>query len=138
VSRHYNRPSIGAYFASLPLPLPSKTQSTSLNIYAFPAFISLVLLIGETAYLGLKLPETKGFEKVEAGGAGVGAGEEKKRRESRQVRRKRLNWLGRVHGGFLLFFSGVSGRLSVSRVMSKLMGGCGCGAEGRVHVDIFE
>ncbi len=99
------RPSIGAYFASLPLPLSTTTRSTKLNLYAFPALISLVLLLVETIYLAGWLPETKGFKKEAVNSED---GEKQVKRESMEVRRRRLNKLGRLHGGFLLFFSGVS------------------------------
>jgi hypothetical protein len=72
----------------------------------------LALLSLETVYLGMALPETKGVGVngggKAAGGTTKGKPEEKSEREAVEVRRKRLNALGRLHGVFLLFFSGVS------------------------------
>lgn len=75
-------------------------------MYAFPAAISVGLLALETVYLAVKLSETRDFkrskevEKVVGGRAAV--------KESVEVRENRLRKLGRLHGFFLLFFSGVS------------------------------
>ncbi|KAJ9122792.1 hypothetical protein QFC24_004223 [Naganishia onofrii] len=103
-------PSLGAYFASQPLPLASKTATnTRWNVYAFPAAISVGLLLLETVYLAIKLPETKDYKKSqqleEKPTMGVNEGKVK---ESVEVRRQRLKKLGRLHGFFLLFFSGVA------------------------------
>ncbi|KAI0081707.1 MFS general substrate transporter [Panus rudis PR-1116 ss-1] len=51
-------PPIGAYFASHPL--SSTFGGYELNIYATPAFISLILLTLETVFLIVALPETRG------------------------------------------------------------------------------
>ncbi|KAJ9116911.1 hypothetical protein QFC22_004568 [Naganishia vaughanmartiniae] len=106
-------PSLGAYFASQPLPLASKTATNPRwNVYAFPAAISVALLLLETVYLAINLPETKDYKKSQQQlekkptTAGVKEGKVK---ESVEVRRQRLKKLGRLHGFFLLFFSGVSG-----------------------------
>jgi hypothetical protein len=93
------------------LPLASKTATnTRWNVYAFPAAISVGLLLLETVYLAIKLPETKDYKKSqqleEKPAMGVNEGKVK---ESVEVRRQRLKKLGRLHGFFLLFFSGVSG-----------------------------
>jgi hypothetical protein len=110
-------PSLGAYFASRPLPLASSTQSSSYNLYALPAAISLVLLLAETAYLAYKLPETKGWKKVVEEGVPDGAdslgrktpvAQVDKKVESRERRSERLKAVSKLHGLFLLFFSGVS------------------------------
>jgi len=53
-------PPIGAYFASRPLPQSMDTWGIGLNIYAAPAFLTLVLLIIETIFLMFFLPETRG------------------------------------------------------------------------------
>lgn len=114
-------PSLGAYFASRPLPIstPSRlplpfpilgVNSIKLNSYAFPALITLVLLTVETAFLWWKLPETKGWlkeeEQEETGESKEG---EKKVIRSQEEREKRLNELQLVHFGFLFFFSGEFG-----------------------------
>lgn len=113
------RPSIGAYFASHPLPVTSATSSTEsksiLNVYAFPAFVSLVLLCLETVYLWFSLPETRGWKTrspaVHVGQSTADVREKPQmevKRESVEIRKERLRRLGRLHGLFLLFFSGVS------------------------------
>ena len=56
-------PPIGAYFASRPFP-PNIIQGLELNIYATPATITLVLLVLETIFLAIALPETR-FSKKE-------------------------------------------------------------------------
>ncbi|TFK55993.1 MFS DHA1 sub-family [Heliocybe sulcata] len=95
-------PPIGAYFASKPLP----SSLTALNVYALPALISLVLLLVETAFLAVFLPETKGTKVQEA------AGEQEKKGEASekgtpQDRLALLSALRRTHFLFLAVFSGV-------------------------------
>lgn len=53
-------PPIGAYFASRPLPSSINSWGIELNIYAVPALITVVLLVLETIFLVVALPETKG------------------------------------------------------------------------------
>ena len=54
-------PPIGAYFASSqPVPLGQTLFGTQLNVYAAPAILTLVLLVAETAFLAIALPETRG------------------------------------------------------------------------------
>ena len=55
-------PPIGAYFASRPFP-SNMIQGLELNIYATPAAISLVLLVVETIFLAVALPETRFSQK---------------------------------------------------------------------------
>ncbi|OCF75012.1 hypothetical protein I204_03860 [Kwoniella mangroviensis CBS 8886] len=102
-------PSLGAYFASQPPPLtPSSASGSGLNIYALPATISLVLLLVETLYLAVKLPETKGWKKSQD------KSEEDEKKETKdsqteltaEERLRKLSLVGRLHGLFLLFFSG--------------------------------
>lgn len=62
-------PPIGAYFASRPLPQSMNSLGLDLNVYAVPAFLTLVLLVAETAFLVVALPETRG--------KGVSASQEK-------------------------------------------------------------
>lgn len=54
-------PPIGAYFASRPLPQTLVLSGIELNIYATPAFITLILLLVETLFLAIALPETRGI-----------------------------------------------------------------------------
>ncbi len=69
--------------------------------------------MAETAYLGWALPETRWWGAKKGGnthGAGAEEADEKAtavQRESVQERRRRIDRLGRVHGVFLLCFSGV-------------------------------
>ena len=55
-------PPIGAYFASRPFP-PNIIQGLDLNIYATPAALTLVLLVLETIFLAVALPETRFSQK---------------------------------------------------------------------------
>jgi hypothetical protein len=101
-------PSIGAYFASLPLPsTPLLPNGTELNIYAFPALIALSLLLVETGALWWLLPETKGW-KVEGPTGSPKEGEDGPRTVvvDEAERASLLRRLGRLHGWFLFFFSG--------------------------------
>ncbi len=52
-------PPIGAYFASRPVAL-GQYIGTELNVYAAPAILTLFLLVAETAFLAVALPETRG------------------------------------------------------------------------------
>lgn len=52
-------PPIGAYFASRPVPLFVGALQMELNVYAVPALLTLVLLIAETLFLTVALPETR-------------------------------------------------------------------------------
>jgi len=54
-------PPIGAYFATRPLPKSLNSWGLGeLNVYAVPAILTLVLLVAETVFLVVALPETKG------------------------------------------------------------------------------
>ncbi|KAI0702861.1 MFS general substrate transporter [Cytidiella melzeri] len=53
-------PPIGAYFASRPLPSSFTASGFELNVYAMPAILTLVLLVLETIFLIVALPETRG------------------------------------------------------------------------------
>src|SRR6267154_5848833 len=54
-------PPIGAYFASRPVVLgQTKLGGTELNVYAAPAILTLILLVAETVFLAIALPETRG------------------------------------------------------------------------------
>lgn len=53
-------PPIGAYFASQPIPSSINASGFELNVYATPALITLVLLVLETLFLVVALPETRG------------------------------------------------------------------------------
>ncbi|GHJ86419.1 hypothetical protein NliqN6_2821 [Naganishia liquefaciens] len=100
-------PSLGAYFASQPLPLSSRVASdTKWNVYAFPAAISVGLLVLETVYLIINLPETKDYKKSRQAVVKDEARHSETVKESFEIRRNRLKKLGRLHGFFLLFFSG--------------------------------
>jgi len=96
------RPSLGAYFASRPPPV-SKGSAEQWNIYGVPAGITLALLLVETTYLSLSLPETISWRKKDDKPATKDVAE----RDSPVIRRHRLNAAGKLHGAFLLLFSGV-------------------------------
>ncbi|KZT12519.1 MFS general substrate transporter [Laetiporus sulphureus 93-53] len=53
-------PPIGAYFASRPLPSSFTASGFEFNVYAAPAALTLALLIFETLFLAVALPETRG------------------------------------------------------------------------------
>lgn len=114
-------PPIGAYFASQPLPSSINTWGIELNAYATPALITLVLLVLETVFLIVFLPETRGkvhhptakdqrpSEKVSGSARANGNGSQAvpKVKASTDERIRRLSSLRRLHFLFLGLFSGV-------------------------------
>lgn len=99
-------PSIGAYFASRSL--PNTAPSTDRwNVFALPAAISLGLLVVETLYLALKLPETRDWSEKQAEKGVSDAKPITSVVDSVEARLRKLRAMGRLHGLFLLFFSGV-------------------------------
>ena len=57
-------PPIGAYFATRPMTNSLKGLGLELNVYAVPAILTLILLVVETLFLAIALPETRGKGKV--------------------------------------------------------------------------
>lgn len=104
-------PPIGAYFASRPLPTSLHTMGVELNIYAVPAAVSIVLLVIETAFLLLFLPETRGLRLNTARKPITDQSfPSSKERLSQPTSVKRLNvlkGLRRFHFFFLSVFSGM-------------------------------
>lgn len=107
-------PPIGAYFASRPFPLPIAYTGIELNIYATPAILTLLLLVAETVFLIVALPETRG--KGPLGSQNSQNGEAKQTREAvhptsapEQIQKRlaTLKNLKSVHFWFLGIFSGV-------------------------------
>ncbi|KAG9095876.1 hypothetical protein FS749_009547, partial [Ceratobasidium sp. UAMH 11750] len=94
-------PPIGAYFSTHPFPF---AFARDMNIYATPAILTLVLLLTETVFLAVFLPETRGTTLVEEEGEGARGRYEKL---SLGERRLLLKDLGRLHFSFLSLFSGV-------------------------------
>jgi MFS family permease len=105
-------PPIGAYFASKSVPSSFRAWGIELNIYAVPAILTLVLLLIETAYLFIALPETlntrpsaeallekKGNRNGRTGRAVI--------QQDSSVRLRRLGAVYRIHFLFLVVFSGV-------------------------------
>lgn len=119
-------PSLGAYFASRP-PLALTRSPDQLNIYAVPASITLALLLVETAYLSLTLPETRSWRKSIKPATGR---ESKAVKTDATLRRQRLKVIGRLHGIFLLLFSGVCSQELPTSVEARLT------CVGRVHSHI--
>ena len=124
-------PPIGAYFASSPL--PQSMNSLGLNVYAAPAFLTLVLLVAETVFLVVALPETRGKrisackEKpkapVHANGNGKHSSEPPKPVSKRTVQSRIgiLKALRRLHFFFLAVFSGVEFTLTFLTFDCKLL-----------------
>ncbi|KAG6911196.1 hypothetical protein DXG01_003063 [Tephrocybe rancida] len=109
-------PPIGAYFASRPLPHSMDSWGPELNIYAAPAFLTLVLLVGETVFLMLFLPETRGRgpavqDKAQSTAATKsatnGSDAHTPRKASVEERIATLKVLRRQHFLFLAIFSGM-------------------------------
>ncbi|KIP08310.1 hypothetical protein PHLGIDRAFT_88266, partial [Phlebiopsis gigantea 11061_1 CR5-6] len=101
-------PPIGAYFASRPLAPALSPGGLELNVYAAPALITLVLLLLETVFLIVALPETRGRRALPTP-------EEKKEEANGHAAEKatvaqrlhRLGDLRELHFLFLGLFSGV-------------------------------
>jgi MFS family permease len=102
-------PPIGAYFASRPLPASINTFGLDLNVYAVPAAITLVLLVLETLFLILALPETRGkrmVQPIEKPANGASPSKPAKKASVEQ-RIRILKSLRLLHFLFLGVFSGV-------------------------------
>lgn len=110
-------PPIGAYFASRPLPKSLSGWGPGLNVYAAPAILTLVLLVAETIFLAVALPETRGKgarpadEKQKAAPHinGNGKHTEGPPKPKRTIERRLtvLKALRKLHFFFLVLFSGV-------------------------------
>jgi len=114
-------PPTGAYFASRPLPKSMNSLGLDLNVYAVPAFLTLVLLVVETAFLFVALPETRGRKRISASqekpkappvnenGNGKHSSGPPKPISKRTVQSRIdvLEALRRLHFFFLTIFSGV-------------------------------
>ncbi|KAJ7068387.1 major facilitator superfamily domain-containing protein [Mycena amicta] len=99
-------PPIGAYFATRPLPASFNTWG--LNVYVVPAAITLILLVAETLFLALALPETRGRRVVSPSEKTNGATPSKPvKKASVEQRLKTLKTLRWLHFLFLGVFSGV-------------------------------
>ncbi|KAB5596249.1 Major facilitator superfamily domain-containing protein 10 [Ceratobasidium theobromae] len=94
-------PPIGAYFSIHPFPL---SFTRGMNIYATPAILTLILLLVETVFLALFLPETRGTTLVSEDGEIARGRYEKLSLGDRKLLLKRL---GSLHFSFLALFSGV-------------------------------
>lgn len=108
-------PPIGAYFASRPVAL-GQYLGTELNVYAAPAILTLVLLVAETAFLAVALPETRGRTPTSQSSKktdnSTSGGQTKKDEgatpvRSAEQRLKTLKSLRILHFLFLGIFSGV-------------------------------
>jgi len=100
-------PPIGAYFASRPLPQTLVLSGLELNIYATPALITLVLLLLETLFLAIALPETLGMRPTDETAEkkdGKTSGRPKGTVKQRLATLKAAKF---AHFGFLSVFSGV-------------------------------
>jgi len=103
-------PMLGAWFAMRSPPLQAtKLLGIALNVYAVPALISLLLLLFETLYLTIALPETKHLQTVSKPEAGSNSHDSKGSSaptSSLEQHQHRLKILARIHTTFLFFFSG--------------------------------
>jgi MFS family permease len=119
-------PPIGAYFASRPLPASMKTFGLELNPYAVPAAITVVLLVLETLFLVLALPETKGKRMVPPTEKPTNGAAQPAKKASVEQRVKILKTLNGLHFLFLGVFSGVEFTLTFltfdcsSQIISQL------------------
>src|SRR6267154_1522433 len=105
-------PPIGAYFASRPVPPSVEALEIELNIYAGPAFLTLVLLVAETLFLAVALPETRNTRPEKHSndnplGAPVSEKSTAPVVRSVQERTELLRVLRKLHFLFLGVFSGV-------------------------------
>ncbi|KAJ3566412.1 hypothetical protein NP233_g7024 [Leucocoprinus birnbaumii] len=108
-------PPIGAYFATRPLPSAMQTWGIDLNIYAVPATLTLVLLVAETLFLIVALPETRNAggkpkpdtSRSETDKKATSNGSTSTPKRDAQSRIKILKSLRRFHFLFLAIFSGV-------------------------------
>ncbi|KAG2349014.1 MFS DHA1 sub-family [Suillus weaverae] len=105
-------PPIGAYFASRPVPPSVGALQMDLNVYAAPALLTLVLLVAETLFLTVALPETRNTrpDKRNNDPLEVHTNEKSKATSavrSVQERTELLGVLRKLHFLFLGIFSGV-------------------------------
>ncbi|KDQ64611.1 hypothetical protein JAAARDRAFT_117985 [Jaapia argillacea MUCL 33604] len=106
-------PPIGAYFASRPVPLAGASIGMELNIYATPAILTLILLVAETLFLMIALPETRGKRPIVAQSdqpkesAPSVKGSAPSRAGTVEKRISLLKTLRKLHFLFLGVFSGV-------------------------------
>lgn len=153
-------PPIGAYFASRPLPPTFTASGIELNVYATPALITLVLLILETIFLIVALPETRGkraFKNGATDGKPVHSSAGKSNAQAKDAtttkkpapveeRLSLLKTLRRLHFLFLGVFSGVeftltfltfdrtwaTGYLCAYQAISNLRKQCSIGTTGKM------
>ncbi|EKM80138.1 hypothetical protein AGABI1DRAFT_91416 [Agaricus bisporus var. burnettii JB137-S8] len=100
-------PPIGAYFASRPPPPAFKQWGLELNIYAIPAALTLVLLLAETLFLIVALPETRNTGGKAVTNAPSSKSTQISSRGSAATRLNNLKSLRKFHFQFLALFSGV-------------------------------
>ena len=103
-------PPIGAYFASKPLPASWNTWGIELNVYAAPALLTLLLLVAETGFLILALPETRVKRSTAQTKVTIEKGAKSGEETTSPATRKRialLKTLGQLNFLFLALFSGV-------------------------------
>nr|GAT59957.1 MFS DHA1 sub-family [Mycena chlorophos] len=101
-------PPIGAYFAARPLPASlTSSGGPELNVYIVPATITLLLLVVETIFLILMLPETRGRRVVPASEKEKDKDNKPVKKASAEQRIKTLQTLRWLHFLFLGVFSGV-------------------------------
>ena len=98
----------GAYFSLHPFQFQTYLRDGwELNIYATPAIITLVLLVLETIFLAIALPETRGYSLIpESSTQGKTKGSKPPSTTSHLHRLNILEKASNVHFWFLIVFSG--------------------------------
>lgn len=103
-------PSLGAWFAmQTPSTYPAHLGGFDLNVYATPAAITFALLLTETVFLALALPETKACTQTrhqDLKDSNIKLIPKIKPHRTLQQRHQRLQALQKIHLLFLFFFSG--------------------------------
>jgi hypothetical protein len=89
------------------LPQTLVLSGIELNIYAIPAFITLVLLLLETLFLAIALPETRGMRPADETAEKKAGKADRRRKGSVEQRLATLKAAKFAHFGFLSVFSGM-------------------------------
>ena len=111
-------PPIGAWFAMRPASDLTLFGGRELNLYAWPATLTLVLLVAETAFLWIALPETLKKTKTDNGKPAA----EQTAKAPVNTRLATLKMLKITHFAFLVLFSGAFSRYILWMMLISLPG----------------